>query len=146
MIRLRIEDHELQQHATEWSKRPAWLEEETGILAYDVEARLKDLTPVGKTGLTRSSIETRHPELQRWEVGSWTRGNILRYLNYGVQPHVILPKTRRALRWISQTTGEIVFAARVFHPGIKPLRIMDNAVHPAWAAYLVRLEKRMKEG
>lgn len=144
MITIRIEDHELQQHAAEWSVPPPWLEEELGVLAYDVETRLKELTPV-KEGLTRASIETRHPDPHRYEVGSWTRGNILRYLNYGVNPHIILPKTRRALRWVSQTSGDVVFAARVFHPGIRPMRIMENAVHPAWAAYLVRLEKRMKK-
>jgi len=145
MIRLRIEDDELQRHAVGWREPPPWLDEELGVCAYDIEGRMKGLMPVG-VGLTRASIETRHPRPYRYEVGSWTRGNILRYLNYGVNPHIILPRTRRALRWISRTTGDVVFATRVFHPGIEPLRVIDNSVHPAWAEFLVRLEKKVKEG
>jgi len=144
MIRITVEDAKLQAHAAKWSETPPWLDEELGVLAFDIEGRMKPLIP-GRTGLTRASVETRHPRELRYEVGSWTRGRILRFLDRGVAPHVILPRTRRALRWVSQTTGDVVFAARVYHPGIAPLRIIDQSVEPAWADFLVRTERRLKE-
>ena len=36
----------------------------------------------------------------------------------GTRPHVILPRRARALRFV--VDGEVVFARRVFHPGVKP--------------------------
>ena len=46
-------------------------------------------------------------------------------LEYGTKPHVIEPKTAKALHFKSD--GEDVFAKRVKHPGTKPLAIMRNA-------------------
>lgn len=144
MIRISVDDAELYRHAIRWTEIPPWLDEELGVLALDVERNMKQNTPV-RTGLTRASIETKKPRDLRYEVGSWTRGNILRFLDRGVAPHVILPRTRRALRWINEDTGDVVFAARVFHPGIEAMRIAESSVEPAWRDFLVRIEKRLKE-
>ena len=46
-------------------------------------------------------------------------------LEYGTKPHVIEPKTAKALHFKSD--GQDIFAKRVNHPGTKPLAIMRNA-------------------
>lgn len=46
-------------------------------------------------------------------------------LEYGTKPHVIEPKTAKALHFKSD--GQDVFTKRVKHPGTKPLAIMRNA-------------------
>ena len=46
-------------------------------------------------------------------------------LEYGTKPHVIEPKTAKALHFKSD--GKDVFTKRVNHPGTKPLAIMRNA-------------------
>lgn len=46
-------------------------------------------------------------------------------LEYGSKPHIIEPKTAKALHFKSD--GQDVFAKRVKHPGTKPLAIMRNA-------------------
>lgn len=46
-------------------------------------------------------------------------------LEYGTKPHVIEPKTAKALHF--QSDGEDVFTKKVNHPGTKPLAIMRNA-------------------
>lgn len=46
-------------------------------------------------------------------------------LEYGTKPHVIEPKTAKALHFKSD--GQDVFAKRVNHPGTKPFAIMRNA-------------------
>lgn len=46
-------------------------------------------------------------------------------LEYGTKPHVIQPKTAKALHFKSD--GQDVFTKRVKHPGTKPLAIMRNA-------------------
>lgn len=145
MIKITCEDRLLRAHALERTQRPPWLDEEMGVLALQVEGKMKALTPV-REGLTRASIETRHPKEGQYEVGSWTRGRILRFLDRGVEPHIILPRNRRALRWVARMTGDIVFAARVYHPGTVPLRIMRYCMYQPWFDFLGRVKKRMKEG
>lgn len=46
-------------------------------------------------------------------------------LEYGSKPHIIEPKTAKALHFT--TDGQEVFTKRVNHPGTKPLAIMRNA-------------------
>ena len=48
-------------------------------------------------------------------------------LEYGTKPHVIEPKTAKALHFKSD--GEDVFTKRVNHPGTKPNPVMRNAAH-----------------
>ena len=46
-------------------------------------------------------------------------------LEYGTKPHVIEPKTAKALHF--QSDGEDVFTKKVNHPGTKPNPVMRNA-------------------
>ena len=46
-------------------------------------------------------------------------------LEYGSKPHIIEPKTAKALHF--KSAGKDVFTKRVKHPGTKPLAIMRNA-------------------
>ena len=48
-------------------------------------------------------------------------------IEYGTKPHVIEPKTAKALHF--KSAGKDVFTKRVNHPGTKPLAIMRNAAH-----------------
>ena len=48
-------------------------------------------------------------------------------LEYGTKPHVIQPKTAKALHF--QSDGEDVFTKKVNHPGTKPNPVMRNAAH-----------------
>ena len=48
-------------------------------------------------------------------------------LEYGTKPHVIEPKTAKALHFKSD--GQDVFAKKVNHPGTKPNPVMRNAAH-----------------
>lgn len=48
-------------------------------------------------------------------------------LEYGSKPHIIEPKTAKALHFKSD--GQDVFTKRVKHPGTKPLAVMRNAAH-----------------
>ena len=48
-------------------------------------------------------------------------------LEYGTKPHVIEPKTAKALHFT--TDGQEVFTKRVNHPGTKPNPVMRNAAH-----------------
>jgi len=145
MIKITCEDRLLRAHALERVQRPSWLDGEMGTLALQVEGKMKELTPVS-SGLTRASIETRHPQECRYEIGSWTRGRILRFLDRGTEPHIILPRNVRALRWVDRLTGDIVFATRVYHPGTVPLRIMRMCMYQPWFDFLGRVKKRMREG
>ena len=48
-------------------------------------------------------------------------------IEYGTKPHVIEPKTAKALHFT--TDGQEVFTKRVNHPGTKPNPVMRNAAH-----------------
>lgn len=51
------------------------------------------------------------------------------YSNTGTTgPYDIYPKTAKALRWFSQSTGQPIFAQHVVHPGIKGDHWYDNAI------------------
>ena len=44
---------------------------------------------------------------------------IVDFLEFGTRPHVILPRFASVLRF--EIGGEVIFSARVYHPGTKPL-------------------------
>ena len=51
------------------------------------------------------------------------------FLEYGTRGHVIRARRARALRF--EIRGEVVYAKYVHHPGLKPRRIMAEAVREA---------------
>jgi len=59
------------------------------------------------------------------QVGS--KNEILKYLEWGVRPHVITPTNAEALRWFNDS-GEPVFAQKVKHPGFEPYAHMRSAL------------------
>lgn len=52
---------------------------------------------------------------------------ILKYLEWGTEPHVITPDEAEALRWFNDA-GDAVFAKRVQHPGTKPYGHLRSAI------------------
>ena len=50
---------------------------------------------------------------------------IIKYLEYGTKPHVIVPRIKRALCF--QAGGGRVFAMRVYHPGTRPYPMFATA-------------------
>lgn len=111
------------------------------------EGTMKQLTPRGLTGLTSASIETRKEAELTYGVGSYSRGNILRFLDRGTGIYrsgrhiIITPTTKRVLRFISKETGDEVFAAYCVIKGIFPLYIFPEAVQ----AHLDEIDQMMKE-
>lgn len=99
-----------------------------------VMSRMQQLVPV-RTGTLLASI--------RMVPGSTATGayidvtigvpgltSYLGYLLAGTPPHVIQPRRRRALRFIS-TGGQLVFARRVHHPGTAANDFMLRALRDA---------------
>ena len=78
-----------------------------------------------KTGALRASIHMRHSRDVR---GQYIKiGSPLSYArahHEGTRPHLILPKTRRSLRFF--TDGFMVFAHMVRHPGTRPNRYLTD--------------------
>lgn len=74
------------------------------------------------------------------------------FIELGTKPHIIEPKTKKVLRWITPQ-GYTVFRRKVFHPGTKPYEHFNNAyIH--WfigagvrlhGAYMVEVEKRLRK-
>jgi hypothetical protein len=50
------------------------------------------------------------------------------YHHEGTRPHVIRPRRRKALRFLSSRAGGIVFARRVFHPGTRANPFLRDAL------------------
>lgn len=49
------------------------------------------------------------------------------YVNYGTRPHTIAARNKQYLRFVT-SSGQIVFAKRVQHPGTKPTYFIDRAM------------------
>ena len=74
-----------------------------------------------KSGATAASWEIKYHKVQDaivWEIVPEGKEKEVTWLEFGTPPHVILPHGQ-ALRF--EAGGETVYAARVFHPGTKPL-------------------------
>lgn len=69
------------------------------------------------------------------QVGS--RNEILKFLEWGVDPHVIRPKKADALVWTNDA-GEKVFATKVDHPGFEAFGHMRSAVDEARVRFKTR--------
>ena len=101
-----------------------------------IEATLKTLIlqETHGTGLTASSIETRKEDELVYGIGSYTRGNILRFLDAGTglfrsgKTIIIRPVARQALHFFVKETGDEVFAAYCVVKGIIPFEFMTRAI------------------
>jgi hypothetical protein len=60
------------------------------------------------------------------------------FLNDGTQPHEIVPKSAKVLRF--ETNGKVVFAARAQHPGTAPDPFFDHGVERAEEVFAEELE------
>lgn len=59
-----------------------------------------------------------------------TEGVPYAYMHHeGTDPHVIRPRTRKALRWLGR--GGVLFAAKVNHPGTQANRYLADNAHLA---------------
>lgn len=66
------------------------------------------------------------------------------YLNDGTAPHVIKPRRKKALRFVS-SSGNIVFAKKVNHPGTKATHWFDNANKNAFNQITAELAGKIDE-
>lgn len=60
------------------------------------------------------------------------------YVEGGTRPHVIVPKKKRALRWVDE--AGVHFAKRVHHPGTQPFPFMGPALLKAERVILREVE------
>jgi len=93
-------------------------------LAQNVEDLMRDITPV-RTGRLKESV--RSEALSECEyrvvVGS-PEAYYAPFVFLGTRPHVIEPKTAKALRF--EIDGSVIFAKRVYHPGTKPIPLWEH--------------------
>jgi len=66
-----------------------------------------------------------YSDSQVFQVGS--KNEVLKFLEWGTEPHIIEPVEAEALRWYNEQ-GNPVFAKRVEHPGTKPYGHMRSAI------------------
>ena len=98
-------------------------------------------------GLTAASVETRKIDELSYEVGSWTRGHILRFLDLGTGiyrtgRHILIrPVAAKALRFWVKETGDKVFARYCLVKGILPFGFMNRSIQ----AHLTDMDEIMKE-
>ena len=52
-------------------------------------------------------------------------------VEFGSRPHIIKPKTKKALRWKDKSTNEYIFAKKVKHPGTKGRHFMLKGIQNA---------------
>lgn len=96
-------------------------------IARRVVNRAKVLAPVD-TGRLRASIRMESRRTFTFKT-VWTIGSDVEYAPYvndGTRPHVIRPRTKKALRF--KVGNQIVFATVVNHPGTRPNPFLDRAL------------------
>lgn len=100
---------------------------------------------ITRTGEAERSIERsgiRHiPGGIEGEVGTTRRITI--YLHQGTRPHVIVPRNKLALRWVSG--GKFVFSQRVHHPGTRPDEFIFQAAEQLRPAIESRFDAAIRE-
>lgn len=86
-----------------------------------------------KTGALFASLYNRSTPGGRRVGHDPSRAPHARFVIFGTRPHVITPKTRRALRWVGPRG--FVFAKKVNHPGYRGDDYMMRARDDALAAF-----------
>lgn len=118
----------------------AFADRDAKRVARQVEARAKILAPVD-TGRLRASIKTKRTlSIRGPQYTVYTNVNYAPYVENGTRPHVIRPKTKKALRF--KVGGSFVIVAKVNHPGTRPQPFLGRAVREVGLAngYSVRIE------
>jgi hypothetical protein len=87
---------------------------------------IKSRTPV-KTGETQRSwtihFIRNDANSVEWEISPDGKEDIVGYLEFGTEPHVIVPKNPGGVL-VFEWNGKTWFVTRVMHPGTKPLGIV----------------------
>lgn len=120
MARIQINRSEMRAVVNNFAAR------NTEQVADQVVSRAKVLAPVD-TGRLRGSIKKRRKFTVRgpgWEV--FTNVEYAPYVENGTRPHIIRPRTKKALRF--RVGGQTVFATIVHHPGTKAQPFLSRAV------------------
>lgn len=90
-------------------------------IAIRLEGELKKMSPVNN-GQLRQSIKVIPNEdsltIKMNEHGKW--------VEFGTPPHVIKPKTKKALKF--QSNGDSVIVKKVKHPGTRPNPFIRNTI------------------
>jgi hypothetical protein len=127
MARIRLDQAQLNRTLRGVSRR------EGDAAARQVVARAKILAPVD-TGRLRASIRVERRSLlgfrNRWTIGSDV--SYAEMVHDGTRPHIIRPKTAKALRF--KVGGRIVYARMVRHPGTRARPFLDRALREVAAA------------
>lgn len=63
-----------------------------------------------------------------------TQNEVLKFLEWGTEPHVITPNEAEALRWFNDN-GNPVFAMRVEHPGFEPYGHLRTGIDSLTSRY-----------
>lgn len=85
--------------------------------------RIYDLTERGADKHTKTGALFRSVYIRSTGDGGWVIGHdsqiapYASFVHWGTRPHVIKPKTKKALRWVGK--GGFIFAKGVKHPGYK---------------------------
>lgn len=86
-----------------------------------------------KTGALFQSVYNRKVQDGRAVGHDTGRAPHAKFVLFGTRPHVIRPKTKKALRWAGP--GGFVFAKRVNHPGSKADPYLETARDKALAGF-----------
>lgn len=142
------------EHLTRWAA-----EVFRQAVEVDMVAALREAAPLGQTGETRRGIEAiAGGALLRPAAVVRSKAPGGDYVEEGTQPHVILPRSGSALRFlggsgrvstagpnqrIATRAGGVVFAKRVNHPGT-PARPWFRPVVERFGEFLERAAARVR--
>lgn len=93
------------------------------LTALDLWGNLKENSPQDHGRLAGSWI-LRKVSLMHSVVGTNVKYALAQ--NYGLDPFVIYPRRRKALRFV--ISGKVIFAKRVNHPGIKGKKYIEKSI------------------
>ena len=124
---------------------PANLERQTILrmsqVAYDESQR--GALRHSKTGALVQSLYNRAIPTGRAVGHDTQRAPYAGYVNLGTRPHVILPKNKKALRWVRG--NKFAFAKKVNHPGYRGDAYLINAATLAVREFAAAVNAAFKE-
>lgn len=118
--------------------------EAVDISLRDVQERARqEHSWISRTGQAEQSIDTAstHGDMKASGTVFTTLPHAI-YLHTGTKPHVIVPKRKKALRFVKN--GAFIFARRVHHPGTKGDTYIYDAMDAETSAIVARFEALVK--